>query len=110
MTTPVLTVASQVMCTHGGQAILATSNSQLTAGGSPVLLQSDIHTVVGCPFTVGVVYMPCVTIQWQAAATALEVNSTPVLLATSIGQCMNAAGAPQGVAIATNPAPMLSAI
>jgi hypothetical protein len=110
MTTPVLTVASQVMCIHGGQAILTTSNSQLTAGGSPVLLESDIHPVVGCPFTVGVVYMPCVTIQWQAPATALKVNGTPVLLATSIGQCMNASGAPQGVAIVSNPAAMLGAL
>jgi hypothetical protein len=110
MTTPVLTVASQVMCTHGGQAILTTCNTVLTAGGSAVLLESDIHSVVGCPFTAGTVYMPCVTIQWQAAATLLKVNGTPVLLATSVGQCMNASGAPQGVAIASNPATALAAL
>lgn len=110
MSTPVLTIASQVMCTHGGTAILTTTNSLLTASGSQVLLESDIHQVVGCPFTVGVVYMPCVTIQWQAAATTLKVSGTSVLLATSVGQCMNISNAPQGVAVASNPSSLLSAL
>jgi hypothetical protein len=90
--------------------MLTTSNSVLMAGGAPVLLQTDIHTVAGCPFTVGVVYMPCVTVQWQAAATSLMVNGAGVLTATSIGECLNAAGAPQGIAIVSGAAPSLEAI
>jgi hypothetical protein len=110
MSTPVLTTASLVQCMHGGQAILTTANTSLMAGGSPVLLESDMHPVVGCPFIVGLVYMPCVIIQWQAGATSLSVNGVPVLLQTSLGQCLNAAGAPQGVAIASAPAPELGAV
>jgi hypothetical protein len=110
MSTPVLTVASQIQCMHGGLAVLTTTNTTLCAGGSPVLLESDTHVVVGCPFTAGLVYLPCVIVQWQAGATSLSVNGVPVLVATSIGQCLNAAGVPQGIAIATNPAPELGAI
>lgn len=107
---PVLTTASQVQCMHGGQALLMTTNATLFAGGSPVLLETDVHMVAGCPFTVGVVYMPCVTIQWQTAATSLTVNGAGVLLETSIGNCLNASGAPQGIAIVSAPAPELEAI
>ena len=107
---PVLTTASQAQCMHGGQVLLLTTDTALFAGGNPVLLESDVHMVVGCPFTVGVVYMPCVTVQWTGAATSLTVNGAGVLLATSIGACMNAAGAPQGVAIVSGAAPGLEAI
>jgi hypothetical protein len=95
---------------HGGTVMLITTNSVLTAGGSPVLLETDVHFVVGCPFTVGVVYTPCVTVQWQAAASSLTVNGAGVLTEVSVGECLNAAGAPQGIAIVSNPAPELEAI
>jgi hypothetical protein len=107
---PVLTTASQAQCMHGGMVLLLTTNSTLLAGGSPALLESDIHFVVGCPFTVGIVYMPCVTVQWQAAATSLTVNGVGVLTETSIGECLNAAGAPQGIAIVSGGSPELEAI
>jgi len=107
---PVLTTGSQGLCAHGGQILLMTSNTLLYADDFPVLLESDIHVVVGCPFTVGVVYMPCVTVQWEAGAESLAVNGVGVLVSSSIGMCLNAAGAPQGLAIMTNPAPSLEAI
>jgi hypothetical protein len=107
---PVLTTASQAQCMHGGQVLLITTNATLLAGGSPVLLETDLHPVVGCPFTIGLVYDPCVVVQWQAAATSLKVNGAGVLLETSIGECLNAAGAPQGIAIVSAPAPELEAI
>jgi hypothetical protein len=94
---------------HGGQVLLITTNGTLFANGSPVLLETDLHPVLGCPFTVGLVYTPCVLVQWQAAATSLKVNGTGVLIETSIGECMNAAGAPQGIAIVSAPAPELEA-
>jgi hypothetical protein len=95
---------------HGGQVLLLTTDAVLQAAGSPVLLASDLHTVVGCPFTVGPVYLPCVTVQWQAAATSLTVNGVGVLTEASIGMCLNAAGAPQGVAIVSGGAPNLQAV
>ncbi len=64
-----------------------------------MLLESDIHTVVGCGFYQGVNYSPCITIAWSAGASAVTVGGTSVLVKSSIGQCKNAAGAVQGVAI-----------
>jgi hypothetical protein len=99
-----------VQCVHGGQVLLLTTNTTLLAGGSPALLESDVHFVLGCPFTVGLVYMPCATVKWQAAATRLTVNGVGVLTETSIGDCLNAAGAPQGIAVVSGGAPDLEAI
>jgi len=107
---PVLTTASQIQCMHGGQAVLVTTNGVLFAGGSPVLLQSDLHMIVGCPFTAGLVYSPCVSVHWESAATSLSLKGVGVLTQTSVGICLNAGGVPQGVAIISAPAPELDAI
>lgn len=90
--------------------MLVTTNASLMADGSLVLLESDIHPVVGCPFTAGLVYMPCLTVEWEAGATSLTVNGTGVLTETSIGKCLNASQAPQGVAIVSNAAQSLEAV
>lgn len=95
---PILTTASTVTCPHGGMAQLFTSNTVALVDGSPVLLQTDIHPITGCPFT-PVAYSPCVTIRWVTGATQTMVNNVPVLLQTSVGICQNAAQVPQGPAI-----------
>jgi len=95
---PILTTTSTVMCPHGGQAQLLTSNTEALIDGAPALLQTDVHVIVGCPFT-PVSYSPCVTIRWVTAATQTSVRGVPVLLQTSTGLCLNAAQAPQGTAM-----------
>ena len=95
---PMLTTASTVTCPHGGMAQLITTNTEAKVDGSPVLLQTDMHPIVGCPFT-PVAYSPCVVIRWVTAATRTSVRNVPVLLQTSIGLCLNVAQAPQGTAI-----------
>lgn len=97
-----LTTASTVICPHGGQVTLSTANSTVFAEGAPVLLKADIHAVAGCPFTIGQKYSPCVRIEWTQGARATAINGTPGLIKTSIGQCINAEGAPQGVATIVN--------
>jgi hypothetical protein len=97
-----LTTASQIMCPHGGRATLLTTNTKVFADNALVLLESDVHPVVGCPFTVGPKYSPCVRIEWSAGSTKVTVNSTATLVKTSIGKCMNAEGAPQGIATIVN--------
>jgi hypothetical protein len=106
----VLTMTSQEQCPHGGIAIHMTANTLLMADESLVLLESDIHPVVGCPFTAGLVYMPCLTIEWAAGATSLTVNGTGVLTETSIGKCLNASQAPQGIALVSNASVSLEAV
>ena len=97
-----LTVASQIQCPHAGQAVLFTLNTRVLAGAAPVLLESDVHPVVGCPFTVGTKYSPCIRIEWTAGASKVTVNGTPVLVQSSIGKCISPEGAPQGIAIVVN--------
>jgi len=95
----ILTTASQVICTHGGMAVLTTSNTKIKVDGMPALLESDIHSVVGCPFTVPPSKpQPCIKIEWMAGATLCKSNGTGVLIKTSIGKCISAEGATQGLA------------
>lgn len=96
---PLLTTSSTVMCPHGGIAMLSTSNTQAIVRGSPVLLLTDRHAVVGCAFAPGGVYTPCVQVQWLTGALQSKVNGTPALLQTSVGLTLNGASVPQGTAI-----------
>ena len=96
---PLLTTTSTVMCPHAGLAILVTSNTVSVVDGAPVLLETDLHPVVGCVFAPGGVLTPCVLIRWSAGATMTKVYGIPVLLQSSIGVCYNAMQAPQGVAL-----------
>ncbi len=98
----VLTTASQIMCPHGGQALLFTANSRVTAAGAPALLETDVHVVAGCPFTLGPKYSPCVRIEWSAGGARTSINGTPVLVQSSIGKCLSAENAIQGVALVVN--------
>lgn len=97
-----LTTTSTLMCPHGGQAVLVTPNTRVSALGARVLLESDVHVVTGCPFTVGTTYMPCVRIEWSSGAARAELDGTAPLVETSIGQCLNAQGGSQGVAVIVN--------
>lgn len=96
----ILTTSSQVTCTHGGMATLTTSNTKMKVDGAPALLESDVHAVAGCPFTVpGPKPSPCIKIEWTAGATMCKSNGTKVLIKSSVGKCVSAEGATQGLAI-----------
>ena len=41
MGAPLLTIASRVMCPHGGQATLVTTNAKVRAGGDVILLDEQ---------------------------------------------------------------------
>jgi hypothetical protein len=97
-----LTTSSTIMCPHGGQAQLMTANSRISASRSKVLLESDVHIVSGCPFTVGSAPSPCARIEWEMGTSRVSINSTAALVVTSIGQCLNAAGVVQGVSTVVN--------
>jgi hypothetical protein len=106
---PVLTTGSSVQCSHGGQALLLTTNSVLFAGDEAVLLESDVHPIVGCSFVVGTVYMPCVLVQWDGGASSLTVDGVGVLTTDSVGSCLNGSGIEQSVALVDAAAPQLDA-
>lgn len=101
MPVPICTTTSTIQCPHGGMAILLTTNTLVQIQGAFALLETDVHPVVGCPFTLGTVYHPCVTIRWSVGATQTRVNGIAVLLQTSVGVCYAADQAPQGIALIT---------
>ena len=88
------------MCTHGGTAALTTSNTKMKVDGAPALLESDVHSVAGCPFTLpGPKPSPCIKIEWTAGATMCKSDGTKVLIQSSVGKCISAESATQGLAI-----------
>ncbi|MBV9959805.1 MAG: hypothetical protein JO360_15375 [Acidobacteria bacterium] len=98
----ILTIASTILCMHGGSVILSTSNSKLLIDGVPALVESDVHPVAGCPFTLpGPKYSPCVRVEWTGGAQA-SAGGQKILVISSIGKCISAEGATQGVAIIAN--------
>lgn len=98
----ILTVASTILCMHGGSVILATSNTKLLIDNVPALVESDVHSVAGCPFTLpGPKPSPCVRVEWSGGAQATT-GGAKVLVMSSIGKCISAEGATQGVAMIVN--------
>jgi hypothetical protein len=97
---PILTTLSTVQCPHGGMVQLTTANAVVQIDGGHALLESDIHTVAGCPFNISGSPVPCVTVQWSGGSTQVKVNQVGVLTTSSIGQCIGAGV--QGVAIISN--------
>jgi hypothetical protein len=96
----ILTTASQVTCMHGGKALLTTANSKLKVDNAPALLESDVHSVTGCIFTLpGPKPSPCVKIEWSLGAAMCQTGGKKVLVTTSMGKCSSAEGAVQGMAI-----------
>ncbi|HKQ31542.1 MAG TPA: PAAR-like protein [Burkholderiales bacterium] len=98
----VLTASSTIQCTHGGSASVSPSQSDALADGSPMLTESDTHTVSGCAFNVSGAPQPCVTIAWSNGSAKVSAGGAKVLTRSSIGQCKGASGAVQGVAIVAN--------
>lgn len=96
MSVPILTTTSVILCPHGGIAQLFSTQVDLTVDGARALLLTDQHPVVGCPFTVGTKYQPCVLIRWLVGATLTMVRGVPVLLQNSVGLCFSAEQIPQG--------------
>jgi hypothetical protein len=103
MTIPVLTTLGTVMCPHGGQVTLNTSQSDVEAEGGKVILVSDEHSIAGCAFQIpvgaGTKPQPCVKLRWQVGAMMATVNGTAVVNQASVGLCYSAEEIPQGPAI-----------
>ena len=92
-----LHVGATVICPHGGQVTIISTNTRVFVGGQPVATQSDAYTVAGCAFTVpGPKPQPCVTAKWLVPAVRVTVGGKPAVLQTSTGICQSAEQIPQG--------------
>jgi hypothetical protein len=94
-----LTTASVMMCPHGGTVTAISSNTRVNAGGAPILRSSDTFVIAGCPFVLGVVPHPCVTVQWLTTDLRSQVLSDSTLSEASVGMCLAPDQAPQGTVI-----------
>ncbi len=106
-----LTIQSTIQCPHGGMAILSTANQKVSALGAPVLLESDVHQIAGCAFTLpGPKPSPCLTIEWQAGTTMATTDGQKLLMESSIGLCKSPEGAPQGMALISQTQPKVEGV
>jgi len=91
-----LTTASVMMCPHGGAVQAIPSDANVQASGAPVVTASDTFLIAGCPFVIGLVPSPCISVQWVQPATQSTKGQNPTLTLASIGLCVAATQAVQG--------------
>ena len=80
---------------------MAVPGSSQVVVDAPVLRMSDTFTIAGCPFVIGTVPSPCVSVQWVQAAAKVQVAGDFVLNEASVGLCLAATQAPQGSVLIT---------
>jgi hypothetical protein len=93
-----LTVASTMMCPHGGTVAAIPSQTRATAG-APIVLGSDTFLIAGCPFNISGVPNPCISVQWLVTAVRVQAGGGFVLNEASVGLCLAATQAPQGAVL-----------
>ena len=84
-----LTVGSQVICAHGGQAKATVPNPRVKVMGQPVVTLGLPFAIAGCanpppPANVG----PCIIGNWVKGALRVKVMGMPVLLQDGIAICV----------------------
>ena len=99
MTGFVMHVNATVNCPHGGHASYQPAQMRVRVTDQLAASVAGLWTVTGCPFTVGTVPQPCVTIRWLAPSGRIKVDGSPAELSTPTGACFSAAQVPQGPAV-----------
>ena len=90
-----LTTETVMMCPHGGQVTIASTNTRVSADGAPMVRSSDSFVIAGCTLNVSGAPHPCVTIKWITTAERSTIGD-PTLTTDSIGFCQAADEAIQG--------------
>ena len=83
-----LSVLSQVLCSHAGQAKPTMPNPRVLVSGQPTVLMTSPFVIAGCTFpamTSGA--PPCVTAQWVTGAMRVTSMGQPLLLLDSQAIC-----------------------
>jgi hypothetical protein len=96
MGTPLLTRDARLMCPHGGQVTLISTDIRAKAQNGQIMQQADTGIVAGCPFMVGPKPQPCVTVRWMVGSLRVRVNGQAALLRNSVALCFSAEQIPQG--------------
>jgi len=104
-----LTVASVLMCPHGGMVTVSPASTRATAG-SPIVCGTDTFIVAGCAFNIAGVPSPCVSINWVLTTTRVQSGGALALNESSVGLCFAATQAPQGPVSIQSTQPLVSGI
>ncbi len=84
-----LHLGATVMCFHGGSAQPTTTYPRVMVGGQPIVVQSSVYTIAGCPLPPPTAANgPCVTGTWTTAAMRVRAGGIPVLLQDSQAVCV----------------------
>lgn len=78
---------------------MISTDTRVQAVSGYVLRSSDTFIVAGCPFFIGPSPHPCVQVQWVQTATRSKAMSDFALTGESVGLCIAADQAPQGVVL-----------
>ena len=81
-----LHVGATVLCSHGGQAQPTTPSTRVKVGGQPIVMQTCMYAIAGCP-QASVPAPFCTMATWGAAATRVRSMGVPVLLQNSQATC-----------------------
>jgi hypothetical protein len=78
---PIVNLATQVLCPHGGPGIIAPSQTRVLVMGAPAATVASMVSVAGCPFTLPPPSPgPCLTIQWVVPAVRVLAMGQPVII------------------------------
>ncbi len=91
-----LNTSSVLLCPHGGTVEIVSSNTQVMAGGDPLVTASDTFTISGCTFSIGPNPHPCVEVQWVTPDESSQIGGDFTLNEDSVGLCVAADQAVQG--------------
>jgi hypothetical protein len=94
-----LTTASSLMCPHGGTVTISSTDTRVQTADGPILRPSDVFTVGGCPFFIGTVAHPCMTLQWVVTDEMSQAMSDATLSEDGTALCQAADQAAQGSAL-----------
>ena len=89
---PVLTMASTVMCAHGGLATPTMGSPRVMIVGTPAITLTSPYVIAGCGLT-GTGAPPCVTGQWVLGAVRVTTAGQPLALLSGTSIAM-ASGVP----------------
>ena len=86
---PLVTMTSQVLCSHAGQAKATAPNPRVLVSAQPTVLITAPYVVAGCalpppPAANG----PCVTAQWLSGTTRVLSNGQPLVCLSSQALCV----------------------
>jgi hypothetical protein len=106
-----LTSTTVMLCPHLGVVQALSGNKRVCAAGDFVLRGTDSFTIVGCILTTpaGTPH-PCVTITWSSAASRSNVVGDAPLTEGSVGQCIAADQAVQGIIAISGAQPRVSGV